>query len=134
MLLHDAVANAQPKPGTFSHILGCVERIEDAFGVEKPGSTVVELDTYSGIMAINPHSQDATSFALLDCVHRIVDDVKEHLFELVRVSNHGRKIGSHLAFQNNIAALQIVFPQNQRVLQHAGNIYFDLLGLALSSE
>src|SRR5581483_6271436 len=94
MLLYDAIANAQPKPGAFSNTLGCVKRIEDAFGVEKPGPTIMELDTYAGFLAINPHSQDATSFTLLDCVHRIVDDVKEHLLELVRVSNHGGRSGA----------------------------------------
>src|SRR5271156_2143423 len=92
MLFHDAVANAEAEPRSFSHCLRGVERIENAARVLNPGAIVGKLDTelIPGQGGANPDftlptlSLDHAVF--LNCIDSVVQNIQKPLLELVEVA------------------------------------------------
>ena len=67
-------------------------------------------------------------------VERIVDDVQENLFELMRIASDGRHPGLKVALQCDAAHFHVVVTQEQCLFQHLDNIELVLLRLALTGK
>src|SRR5574340_927279 len=57
VLLEDAVANAQPQPGSLAHALGGVEGVEDAMWLADARAVVAELDAHLLHLRVDAHLQ-----------------------------------------------------------------------------
>src|SRR4051812_48955830 len=108
MLAHDAIANAQAEAGPLAHFFGGEEWIEDAVRVRDSAAVVgeAELDVR---LAHRGGDLDATvPFRLAHRVIRVVDDVEEHLLQLVRVANYGRQFRVEALDHLNAVAGEVV--------------------------
>src|SRR5580704_3263929 len=96
MLLHNAVTDAQPQPGSFSHRLRGVKRVKHAMRL---------LDSRPGIRKQNHHAPAIAqgldrhhAAALSHRVQPVVHDVEENLHQLVVVASHARQHGFQFRF------------------------------------
>src|ERR1019366_1089929 len=109
----DPVADAQPKAGSLAHRLGGIEGIENPAGVLDSRTAVIELHAHKGIFLERAHFQHTAAADLHHGIERVVDNVQEDLFQLVRIGHDGGQVIGNFAFQRNVVDLQIVFAQRE---------------------
>src|SRR5579864_7029692 len=91
VLAHDSVANAQPQPCAFSNSLGGEERIKNPLRVLN-AVAVIAKDDFGGAVeqpGLQQNPRRPASFA-----HRVVSvvqDIQEHLLQLVRIADNVRQ-------------------------------------------
>ena len=91
MFFHDAVADAEPESSAFAHVLGGVERIEDALRIFNASAVVSELRANVSAHATDANLKLAGAPGFKNGVNRVVDDVQKDLLDLMRVGdNQGR--------------------------------------------
>src|SRR5208282_6007200 len=85
VVLNYAVGGAESETGAFANRLGGVERIEAALGIAQAGAGVGELHDHFVVLAPETYLETPAS-GFLQCVHRVFDNLKKGLQELVGVA------------------------------------------------
>ena len=67
-------------------------------------------------------------------IHRVVQDVQEHLLQLVGIGRYFRQVLGEFAVHNDVIGAQIVFPQRERIFQNLIQLHRQALGLVLARE
>ena len=126
MLLHDAVADAEAKPGAFAHGLGGEKRVKDLARefYSRPG--IGKLDDHFRVLALGAnHELAAADF--VERVHCIADQVEEYLQQLVGIAAHRRQFGFGEGLDIDVRPAQVEIAQVQSGRQHLIYILRDLL-------
>src|SRR5262249_8607394 len=111
VLLDDPVTDTQAQPGSFAHSLRRIERIKDAVGILDANSRVQELNPHLSITAVNPYADLPALSAFENRVYRIIDDVKKHLLQLMRIGGDAGHFRRRVALYQNVIHLKIVIAQ-----------------------
>jgi len=108
VLLHDSVADAETKAGTFANFLRGEEGIEDLVGM-RDAVTVVGERNFHRISGLGGHDLDARGAT--DLAHRVVgvvQDVEEDLLELVGVTDDIGQVFIEMLDDFDSVAVEIV--------------------------
>src|SRR3954469_22180652 len=109
VFLNDSIDRTQAEAGTFADGLGCIEGIEDAFGLANTGTGIAELQYGLAAEAVPDDFQRAAA-AFVQRVHGVLNDFDEGLKQLVGVALHageaGRDRGCNANFPGSITGLQ----------------------------
>ena len=94
MFRHNSIADAQTQASSLANRFRGVERIEHPGNFLHSGSIVDELDDQAVRIRIlrRSHPQFAVGLHSQDRVDRIVQDVQEHLLQLMRIGRNLRQI------------------------------------------
>src|SRR5262245_861344 len=135
MFFDDPVTDTQTKTSAFADTLRCIERIEDSVGIFNSNAAVEELNPKLTVGIVHPHFKPAPTLTRLENrIDRVVDDVQEDLFELMRVGRDRRHLRRYIALDEDIVYPQIVIAQRQRLFHDLANVNFLLLGLPLPGK
>ncbi len=106
LILHQPITDAQAEPGAFSHRLGGVKGVEHQIGVAHTAPCVGKKNDHVAFFKQRAHGQ-RTAAGFLHRIHGVVDDVGEHLKELIGVAPDLRQGVGVMKFDAHILAAQI---------------------------
>ena len=106
LILDQPVTNAEAKPGAFSDRLGRVKRIEHEARIANAGAGVGEKDDDIAFFKQRPHGKRAAA-GFLHGIHGVVDDVGEHLEQLIHIRANFRDADAGLHFDADVFAAKI---------------------------
>ena len=83
MCSHDPVANTQPQPRPFAHLLGRIKGVKYAMGIRNAGSVVADrhFDHLRLPPGVNPDAPALSRF--LHRIVRIIEDIQKNLLQLL---------------------------------------------------
>ena len=92
MFRNNSVTNAKPETSSLSNRLGGIERIENSGRIFDARAAVGKL--YDKLIALlgGSNPQIAICRFFQDGVHRIVNQIQEHLLQLVRIGRGRRQV------------------------------------------
>ena len=67
-------------------------------------------------------------------IERVIDDVQENLFDLVRIGHDRRERFLYLAFHPNVVHAEVIITQRQGFVEHSPQVDFRFLRLALPGK
>src|SRR5579864_5795626 len=134
MLFDNPVADAQTEASSLAHRFCRIEGIENAVRVFNADAGIEKLDANLAIHAVNPHLQTTALAAFEDRVDSVIDDVQEHLLQLMRIGSHRRNLGRSLALEQNIVDLEVVVTQGKGLVYDLAQVDFLFLRRALPGK
>ena len=134
MFFHDSVADAQSEASPFTDLLGSEERIENPVRLADSGAVVPERDFYEIGATRCRYFDPRTLHGFADRVIRIIQDVEEHLLQLMRVANHEWQMVLQALGNGDAAALQVIRTQLNGAFQNRIQLHRLSLRRHLASE
>ena len=102
MLLDDTIADAESETSALSYALGGVKGIEDAIEVSDSSAIITEKGAYQPTLRFDAKAQEARVASFENGVDGVVDDVDEHLLDLVRIGNDDGGLCWRFAFHFDV--------------------------------
>src|SRR5262252_6982117 len=88
---NNAVADAQSQPCSLTHFLGCEERIKDAVGISNAGAVVAKTNLNKRTVSDARDLNARRPSRLPNRIVRVIQDIEEHLLQLVGIADHFRE-------------------------------------------
>src|SRR5207249_1974824 len=117
VFVNNSVADTQAQSCAFPDFFGGEERIEDSFGMRNSQSVIAEADLHIIVLAAAADFDARSSAGFPNCIVSVVQDVQEHLLQLMRVASDVRQTLIQLLNHFHTVALEVVSPQLHRAPQ-----------------
>src|SRR6266702_6992233 len=111
VFFHDSITDTQAEACALTHLLSSKEGIEDAVRLRDSVAVVPESHLYELLVAASGNLQTRPLYRLPHGVIRVVQDVKKHLLQLLRISDDKRQMLMKLLCYCHAAAMKIVSSQ-----------------------